>query len=427
MAIVSSERPQDTALRRFVDLDRRLVEAAKSIKILSNLNWPARVYDEFMRGFEAGRPELPPVEHPRFDFADNVRELEAVAAASDRSHPVGEYIGRTAESYVTAARMLESVGTPAFTELSAELYGRPEGGFGVPGLTNLDAAEHFVRASDELMVSCLRTEEDFCILPQTVADTLRHEVAPFFKDRPFEVVVDPDLASRAAAGARRLRIRGSTCFHPADIPQLLQHEAYVHSATMLNGREQPNLASLGLGAPRTTATQEGLATFAELVTTSMDLSRMRRIGLRIQAIHRALGGADFIEVFRFFLEAGQSQQDSFQSARRIFRGGDMRGRTVFTRDAIYVKGLVFTHTFLRKAIQACKVDYPAWLFAGRLTWGDVISLEPFFQSGFIAPPGHQPEWAANRLSLATYLTWSLVANRINLGAVRLDDFRNLQP
>ena len=360
-------------------------------------------------------------------FADNIRELRAVAAACDRSHPVGDYVGRTAESYVTAARMLESLGTAAFTELSAEIYGRPGDGFGVPGLTNLEAAGQFIDAADELLPQCPRTDEELCVLPQTVADTLRREIAPFFEGDPFEVVVDPDLAPRAAAGARRLRIRGSTCFHAADIPQLLQHEAFVHSATMRNGREQPYLKSPGLGAPRTTATQEGLATFAELVTTSMDLSRMRRIGLRIQAIHRALGGADFIEVFRFFLEAGQTQQDSFQSARRIFRGGDMRGRTVFTRDAIYVKGLVFTHTFLRKAIQACKVDYPTYLFAGRLTWGDVIALEPFFRSGFIAPPTHQPEWAANRLSLATYLTWSLVANRINLGAVRLDDFRNLQP
>jgi len=414
-------------LARFAELDRRLVDAAKSIKILSNLDWPARTYDEFLRGYEAGRPELPRVEYPRFDFADNVRELEAVTAACDRSHPVGDYIASTAESYITAARMLESLGTEAFTELSVRLYGRPEGGFGVPGLTNLDAAEQFIRSSEELLASCLRTDEDFCILPQTVADTLRKEIAPFFKDRPFEVVVDQDMASRAAAGARRLRIRGSTCFHPADLPQLLQHEAYVHSGTMRNGREQPNLTSLGLGAPRTTATQEGLATFAELITTAIDLSRMRRIGLRIQAIHRALAGADFLEVFRFFLEAGQSLQDSFQSARRVFRGGDMRGRIVFTRDAIYVQGLVFTHTFLRKAIQACKLDYPTWLFAGRLTWGDVIALEPFFLSGFIAPPLHLPEWAANRLSLAAYLTWSLVANRIHLGGIRLEDFLHLRP
>src|SRR3989441_8298247 len=285
--------------------------------------------------------------------------------------------------------MLESLGTEAFTELSVRLYGRPEGGFGVPGLTNLDAAEQFIRSSEELLASCLRTEEDFCILPQTVADTLRLKVAPFFKDHPFEVVVDKALASRAAAGARRLRVRGSPCFHPADIPQLLQHEAYVHSATMRIGREQPSLTSLGLGAPRTTATQEGLATFAELITTAMDLSRMRRIGLRIQAIHRALGGADFIEVFRFFLDAGQGLQDSFQSARRVFRGGDVRGRIVFTRDAIYVQGVVFTHTFLRQAIQARQGDYPTRLVAGPLAWGGVIAVEPFFQSGVFGQPAHQ--------------------------------------
>ena len=417
----------DPELARFADLDRRLVEAARPIRILGNLNWPARVYDEFVRGFKAGRPALPRVEYPRLDFADNIRELRAVAAACDRSHPVGDYVGRTAESYVTAGRMLESLGTGLFTELSAALYGRPGDGFGLPGLTNLDAAQQFIAASDELLPQCPRTDEDLCVLPQTVADTLRREIAPFFEGDPFEVVVDPDLAPRAAAGARRLRIRGSTCFHAADIPQLLQHEAYVHSTTMRNGREQPYLKSLGLGAPRTTAAQEGLATFAELITTSMDLSRMRRIGLRIQAIHRALEGADFIEVFRFYLDAGETVQDSFQSTRRVFRGGDPRGRIVFTRDAIYVQGLVFTHTFLRKAIQSGKIDYPSSLFAGRLSWGDVIALEPFFRSGFIIPPRHQPPWVADRQTLAAYLTWSLVANRIHLASIRLEDFLHLQP
>jgi uncharacterized protein (TIGR02421 family) len=412
---------------RHADLDHRLVEAARPIKILSHLNWPARACDEFLRGYRAGSPRLPSVDYPRLDFAGNVRELQAVAGACDPTHPVGDYVRRTAESYVTAARMLESLGTGAFTELSARLYGRPVDGSGVPGLSTLDAAQQFIGLSDELLPHCPRTDEDLCVLPRTVADTLRREIAPFFKGHPFEVMVDDDLAPRAAAGARRLRIRGSTSFHAADIPQLLQHEAYVHAATMRNGLEQPYLKSLGLGAPRTTATQEGLATFAELITTTMDLSRLRRIGLRIQAIHRALEGADFIEVFRFFLGSGETAQDSFHSARRVFRGGDPRGRNVFTRDAIYVQGLVFTHTFLRKAIQAGKVDYPTALFAGRLAWGDVIALEPFFLSGFIAPARHRPSWVADRACLAAWLTWSLVAHRIHLGAIRLDDFLHLRP
>jgi hypothetical protein len=88
---------------------------------------------------------------------------------------------------------------------------------------------------------------------------------------------------------------------------------------------------------------------------------------------------------------------------------------------------VFTHTFLRKAIQSGKIDYPSSLFAGRLTWGDVIALEPFFLSGFILPPRHQPPWVADRQTLAAYLTWSLVANRIHLASIHLEDFLHLQP
>ncbi len=334
----------DRELQHHAELDRRLVEAARPIKILSHLEWPARAYHEFIRGWKAGCPAPPVIVTPKLDFAESARELREVADACDASHPVGRYVKDTAESYITAARMLESAGTPAFTRLSGELYGRPGDGFGAGGLTNLDAAQHFIHASDELTAHCSRRDEDVRLTPESVAETLRRRVAPFFKDHPFEVVVEADLASRAAAGARRLRLRGHTAFHPADIGQLLQHEAYVHSATMLNGREQPHLKSLGLGAPRTTMTQEGLATFAELITTTIDLSRLRRIALRVEAIHRALEGADFIEVFRFYREAGQNLDDSYHSTLRVFRGGDPRGRVVFTRDVIYVQGLVFTRS-----------------------------------------------------------------------------------
>ena len=420
-------RVVDKELQRHAGLDRRLVEAAKPIKVLSHLAWPARAYHEFVRAWKAGCPGLPAVENPKLDFAENARELRDIADACDASHPVGRYVRDTAESYVTAARMLESAGTPDFTRFSAELYGRPGDGFGVAGLTNLDAAQHFIHASQELTAHSSRRDEDVRLTPESVAETLRRQVAPFFKGHPYEVTVEADLASRAAAGARRLRLRGHTSFHPADIGQLLQHEAFVHSATMLNGREQPHLKSLGLGAPRTTMTQEGLATFAELITTTIDLSRLRRIALRVEAIHRALEGADFIEVFRFYLDAGQNLDDSYHSTMRVFRGGDTRGRVVFTRDVIYVQGLVFTHTFLRKAIEAGRVDYPSFLFAGRMTWGDLLALAPFFHSGFLAGPLHQPEWAANRLCLAANLTWSVFANRIHLGDIRLDDFLHGPP
>src|SRR4029078_13662070 len=118
--------------------------------------------------------------------------------------------------------------------------------------------------------------------------------------------------------------KGNAVFSQLDKDQLLYHEAFVHTATQLNGRKQGNLKSLGLGAPRTTRTQEGSAVLSELITNSIDLTRLRRIALRVIAVKMALDGADFIDLFKFFLEAGQSEVESVRSAQRIFRGGAVK-------------------------------------------------------------------------------------------------------
>jgi hypothetical protein len=133
---------------------------------------------------------------------------------------------------------------------------------------------------------------------------MEHRLAEVFTQHKVTVVVDPDLVAKAAAGPTRIRLRQSTCFSEYDLSQLLEHEAFVHSLTSLNGRNQTNLGSLGLNSPRITATQEGLAVFSELVTGSIDIMRMKRISLRILAIDMALRGANFIEVFTLLPGAG---------------------------------------------------------------------------------------------------------------------------
>src|SRR3546814_12199530 len=63
------------------------------------------------------------------------------------------------------------------------------------------------------------------------------------------------LIAKAAASTTRIRLRTNTGFSEYDRNQLLMHEAFVHTLTGLNGREQPWLKSMARGAPRTTATQ----------------------------------------------------------------------------------------------------------------------------------------------------------------------------
>jgi uncharacterized protein (TIGR02421 family) len=234
-----------------------------------------------------------------------------------------------------------------------------------------------------------------------------------------EVVLDPDLIAKAAAGATRIRLRAGAAFSDYDRHQLLQHEAFVHSLTALNGRQQPVLQSLALSSPRTTAAQEGLATFAEQITGSIDIERMKRVSLRIEAVAMAMEGADFLQVFRYFLAAGQDEVESFSSAQRVFRGVPVTGGTAFTKDTVYLRGLVGVHTFFRWALKQKKLHLCRQLFAGKMTLDDALHFEPLFRGAggeapVLAPPRWLPRWVSRANGLAGMLAFSLFANRIRM-------------
>jgi uncharacterized protein (TIGR02421 family) len=410
---------KDSKIRK---LDEVLVQASKKIKVLNSLAWPAGKEEAFLETWRQGRPELPDIKLEKRDLSTEVGVLEQIADRCDPSDPVERYLAKTATSYALAGRMLGAIGTPEFTRYSAMIYGRPDTMYKRQGLTGVDGAKFFMEVTDNLLGNPSLPPTDFDISAGDFATWLRAEVEEFFEHDAVEVILDPKLSSKALAGATRIRVRDSAVFSQLDKDQLLFHEAYVHTATQLNGKKQSNLKSLGLGAPRTTRTQEGIAVLAELITNSMDLNRLRRIALRVIAVKMALDGADFIEVFKYFLEAGQSEEESVRSAQRIFRGGAVKGGVVFTKDAVYLQGLFEVHTFLRVAIRDNRPGLVRNLFAGRLTLADAVQFDPLFQKGWLAPPVYIPVWASDLRRLAALLAYSAFTTRINLDVVDLDRF-----
>ncbi len=408
-------------LARYAELDRRLVAAVKGIKLLASVSWPMRVQRDFLADWRAGRARLPRVEYPRADLSRAREELEDIFLAADPAHPLGDYLRRTAQSWRIATELLEALGTPAVTEHSIRLFGRP--GDRLPGghVSNLDAARHFIELADELNREIVADEADYCIPADVLREELQQRIGAFFSHHRIVVEVDANLIAKAAAGPTRIRLRSATCFSEYDKQQLLEHEAFVHTLTALNGREQPNFGSLALNSPRVTATQEGLATFAELMSGSIDIGRMKRISLRILAIHMAMHGADFVEVFRFFLDSGQTETDSFTSAMRVFRGAPLTGGSAFTKDTVYLHGLLSVHTFFRWALKNQKLKLCRHLFAGKMALHDVLALEPYFDSGFLAAPLYLPPWLQRANGLAGMLAFSLFANRIRLDRVEAED------
>ncbi|MEQ8859206.1 MAG: flavohemoglobin expression-modulating QEGLA motif protein [Pseudomonadales bacterium] len=406
-------------LARLKDIDRVIVAAAGGIKVLSRLSWPADTMAEFIDHWGRGNPRLPTVSYPPGD------DLRDAASALSRAHadlavfddPLANFLRSTVRSYLTLCDLLQSAGSANLLTHSRRLYGIPGDRISDGHISNLDAARHFLTSSESYYQGLHLGDADYCLPARIIKQELEARLAEVFPAGTIEVVVDPRLASKAAAGATRIRLRDDTCFSEYDLEQLLQHEAFVHSLTALNGRLQPAAQSLGLGAPRTTGPQEGLATFAEVVTGAIDIDRMKRMALRVVGIDLALGGADFLDVFRYFLDSGQPESESFSSTMRIFRGAPLTGGVAFTKDVVYLHGLMEIHTFFRWAMQHNRLELCHWFLAGRMTIADTLKLAPLFADRILTPPTYEPPWMKRINGLAGYLSFSLFANRISVEAL----------
>lgn len=403
-------------------LDEAVVHTSKKIKVLNALAWPPDAEEKFLKSWYRKKPELPTVNLNIPNVTSNIQSLEEIAQQCDQQHPVEKFIADTALSYAHAGRMLRSIGTPDFTRYATIIYGRPDMVYKLQGISSVDAAKFFLEVTDNLLGNHHIQPTELDIQASDFAEWLKVEVDEFFEHDTVEVILDPNMSSKALAGATRIRVRGSAVFSQLDKDQLLYHEAYIHTATQLNGKKQVNLKSLGLGAPRTTRTQEGIAVLAELITNSIDITRLRRVALRVLAVKMALDGADFIEVFKFFLEAGQPEVEAVRSAQRIFRGGAVKGGIVFTKDAVYLQGLLEVHTFLRLAIRDNRPDLVRNLFAGRLTMADTLRLAPHFESGWLSGPVYMPPWATDLRRLSAMIAFSAFITNIKLEKTYLDRF-----
>ncbi|HJW46205.1 MAG TPA: flavohemoglobin expression-modulating QEGLA motif protein [Lysobacter sp.] len=413
---------QDPALTALREFDAQLVAIGGKIRVLKAIEWPLELEDRFLDSWRLGVPELPSPETPPVRLDAEIDALKTLMAHVDRAHPIGRWLYKSAWSYLVAAQMLANIGTPEFTRCSALLYGRPDFRYPSQDITNADGAREMLEITDDLIDGRLLPEVPFDIPADVFAQRLRERIGPFFCFDEVQVVLDPNLPSKAVAGSKRITLRATALFSERDLEQLVQHEAFIHTATVLNGKHQPYLKSLGVGAPRTTRVQEGLATFSEIITGAIDISRLRRVALRVLMVQQALDGADFIDVFRGFLEAGQSEIESYRSAARVFRGGDVRGKVCFTKDGAYLEGVMIVTVFIRKALQEGRGELLPMLFAGRLTTADVIELAPFRASGVIAPPAYVPPWARDPQCVLAHMAFSTATQRLRLDRLNLQRF-----
>jgi uncharacterized protein (TIGR02421 family) len=391
-----------------------LHDVAKPMRVLSALSWPGEVRDDFLAG---GADRLPDVSYSPIDPSS---VLDGVAAARRLIRPgslVDDWLDSEARSVEATALMLSMVGTAAFHSYSRQLYGVPTQPLRYDPTTPLELAERVRASLAELQVADLLRPSPRLRTGEEVAARLEAAVGDHFGADAPEILLVDELSANAVASTSRIKVRRGAKFTDKDAAQLLNHEAFIHVATGLNGRAQIDLPILAIGHPGTTRTQEGLAVYSEYVSGTLDLDRLRRLADRVVAVQMVCDGADFIELYRWFLERSPGPEQAFESTRRIFRGSPLTGGSPFTKDCVYLSGFLAVSTFVRAAFTAGRSDTLGLLFAGKLDLWSIPALAELRARGLCLPARFVPPWASDPGWVLSHLTLSTFMSGVDLSTV----------
>lgn len=406
-ALDRSSREQITAF------STALREVQGQLPVLSSMAWPAEARETFLAG---GAQTLPQIEYPELDLETPAQALYELRNSLPEQLPFRDWLDSQLGLLELTLGLLQNRGQPRFTEYSQALFGAPTDPLPQGQRTPLELAEVFTEVLGNARI-CLPDLERPAIAAETLAGHMQEWVTRHFGDLAPSVELVDELSAKALAGRRRVRIRRDAAFSEADIGQLAEHELGVHVATALNGDIQTALPMLGASHAGSTRTQEGLAVFSEFITGNIEIDRLERLANRVTAIQMALDGADFIEVYRWFRERESTEIEAFENTRRIFRGGVINGGAPFTKDGVYLDGLLRVHNLLRTAVAMGRADIIRLLFCGKLDLDDIPTLAALGDAGLLKPPRFLPDWVSGHGFLIGYLAYSGFLNAVNLDRV----------
>ena len=416
--------PYQALIRSFSD---RLVEAQRPIRLLEAIKWDSSIEEAF---FAAGGKELPPVSRDYyahrslpFDPDQKCGEFRALERDLRRRlgfcNPAGQMLLRMCEEYRQVVDLLMLRGTPGFSILSERLYGSSGDSFHAGEPTLADLGQLLSGILDNLSQEAVFCQDEPRLDARQAVEMLRGRLSAFFKDEDaVHVRIADDLAADAAAGCDYIKIREDAHFSPREVRLLEVHEGWVHLATTRNGQAQPICTFLSKGPPSTATTQEGLAVLTEVLAFASHPGRVRRLSNRIEGVALAEAGANFLDVYRFFLRQGHEPRDSYQQTMRIFRGSLPDGCGPFTKDLCYSRGFVQVYNFIRLAVKRGQARRVPLLFCGKTNLADMKTLTQLVEDGLVAPPRHVPPMFADLHALSAWMCFANFLGGLSPGASR---------
>jgi uncharacterized protein (TIGR02421 family) len=411
-------------------LSDRLVEAQRPIRVLDAIKWDDDVERAF---FEKGCKELPPVSRDYylsrplpFDPEQKFHEFHTIERDVRRQlgefNAPGQIMSRMCQEYREVVRLLTHRGTRAFAEISERLYGSSSDSFhaGDPNLADLGHMMSDIL--DNLSHETIFGPEEPTLDARQTVEVLADRLGRYFQDQAaVRVQMSDGIVADAAAGSDYIKVRGNARFTPRQVRLLEVHEGWVHLGSTLNGHNQPVCTFLSKGPPSSTITQEGLAVITEIVAFASHPGRVRRLTNRIEGVALAEAGANFLEVYRYFLEEGYAPREGYQHTMRIFRGSLPEGCGPFTKDLCYSKGFVLVYNYIRLAVSKGMVSRVPLLFCGKANLADIKTLAQLVEEGLVATPRFLPPPFADLHALSAWMCYANFLNRLSLKRIE-DDY-----
>lgn len=401
-------------------------QCSKKTKILSALAWKTEVAEEFFRKKESVLPE------PKY-FVDKKAMQECIAALQALTpkiagdHPVLHWLQRMQDSFIHGSELLLNLEGDHFFEISSKLYGNSKTPFFNGQTSNLELAKTIsfrlgVCHVNDIAESLNRrsTEEFAAILEQRLRDRN--------PNLPVRVEVSDQIAAKVVAGMNRVRLRKDAKFSDLELSSLWNHEIESHCLTAHNGALQNHCDFLSAGGPRTTMTQEGLAVFYEVYGHTMSQQRFLTLCHRMEATHLAEEGADFMQVYRWYKDRTATAQEAFYQTQRVFRGAKLTGGGPFTKDTVYLAGLLGVYNFLRFAVKNQNRLLIESLVCGRMALEDVGTIAWLRVHGIVSPPRYVPDWLSNWEALLSFFSLSALLGTLDLSGFQsyFDDYYTLE-
>lgn len=418
---------ENTEQEKIEELSQRIIEAQRTIRILDSIKWDDSIKKDFFKKAAKKMPAVNTAYYEQkplpFDVKDKCEEFRLILR--DAQNQLGQYspvvrlIKRQCDEYRRAVQMLQARGTSAFSEISMELYGSPDDAF-YPGGPRLSELGNLLFGLLTALDVQLQSERDIKrYSPVDAQAILQTRLSTFFDKHPGRVTVQisDDMVADAAAGADTIKLSQQAMFSDRDLRYLEVHEGWVHVATTLNGSLQPYCSFLSKGSPSSSVMQEGLAVMTEVVTFSSNPGRVRKIVNRVVALEKVRQGANFLDIYQHFIEAGMLEEDSYNNTVRIFRGSVPDGGP-FTKDLSYAKGFLLIYNFIRFAISQHRIDMIPLLFIGKLVLDDLPLIANLREQGLIEAPTYLPLPFQDLSALSAWMSFSLFLNKFSLQEIQ---------